>query len=145
MADGIELRLNTSYQDGKWLEGRGLTSSLVVPVPALMAACHRAIMPGLTALQSNVNAIRARTGRLRRSPGLKTKVYGTTATALVGFRSGTAPHAYYVEYGAKRRLRGSTAALRPLRRAFDVSRGAMERVMAAELAAIADRALGGIR
>lgn len=145
MAAGFEMRLNTSYQDAKWLEGKGLQSSLRVSVPELLAACDRAIAPGLSALRTNVSSIRSRTGRLRRSPGAKSRIYGTTATALVGFRSGVAPHAYYVEYGAKRRLKGRTAAMRPLGRAFATAQGAMERIMQAEMKAIAERAVGGIQ
>ena len=145
MADGFEMRLNSRYQDARWLEGKALQAALVVPVPELLAACDRAVMPGLMALRSNVSAIRSRTGRLRRSPGTKAKVYGTTATALVGFKSGVAPHAYYIEYGARRKRQGSTAALRPLRRAFEASRGAMERAMSHELAAIAEKAASAVR
>lgn len=145
MANGFELQINTSYQDAKWLKGRGLQVTLEVPVPQLLAACDRAIMPGLSALRTNVAGIRAKSGRLRQSPGTKAKIYGRTATALVGFRSGVAPHAYYVEYGAKRKLRGSTAALKPLRRAFDSSRGAMAQIMAREMEALGQRALGSVR
>ena len=139
------MRLNTRYQDAKWIEGRALQAALVVPVPELLAACDRAVVPGLMALRSNVSAIRSRTGRLRRSPGAKAKIYGTTATALVGFRSGVAPHAYYIEYGARRKRQGRTAALQPLRRAFDSSRNAMERAMSQELAAIAHKAASSVR
>jgi hypothetical protein len=145
MAAGFEMRLNTAYQDSKWLEGRGLQSALVVSVPEMLAACDRAIMPGLSALRSNVAGIPRRSGRLRSSPGTKSKIYGTTATALVGFRSGAAPHAYYIEYGAKRRLRGSTAALRPLRRAFETSQGAMAQIMAREMRMLAEKAAAAVR
>lgn len=141
----MEMRINTSYHDAQWLQGRALQGALTVPVSELLAACERAVAPGLQALRSNVAGIRSRTGRLRRSPGSKAKIYGTTATALVGYRSGVAPHAYFIEFGAKRRKQGRTKAFGPLRRAFEASRSAMQRTIAKELTAVAEKATAGVR
>ena len=150
MADGIDIQLNTRFQDAKWLSGNALGQSLRVEAAALLQAAERAVQPGLVALQSNVNQIRSRKCALRRSPGTKSKLYGggsrQTATALVGYRSGVAPHAYYVEFGTrKRRGRGAMAARRPLLRAFESARSSMEAAMTRELQAIMARAASKIR
>lgn len=150
MAGDFEIQLNTRYHSEKWLTGSGLGSVMQVDTPSLLAAANRAVQPGLVALQTNVNQIRARSGALRKSPATKSKIYGSgsrrTATALVGFKSGIAPHAYYVEYGTKaRRGRGSMVGLAPLTRAFEASRPSMEAAMTRELQSLMAKAANAVR
>lgn len=150
MAGNFDIQLNTRYHTEKWISGSGLGSALQVDTPSLLAAANRAVQPGLAALRTNVNQIRARTGALRRSPATKAKIYGSgtrrTATALVGFKSGVAPHSYYVEFGTKaRKGRGSMVGLAPLSRAFQASRPAMEAAMTRELQSLMANAATAIR
>ena len=153
MSQELELRINTRLQDREWLSGRALSNSVYVDAPLLMAAVTRAAQPGLQALQSNVNQIPSRTGRLRRSPILKSKWYGggslrggVSAVALVGYQNDVAPHAYFVEYGARgRSRRGSMPTLAPLARAFEAARPAMENALNAEMQLIADKATSAAR
>jgi hypothetical protein len=150
MAGDFDIQLNTAYHSEKWLSGSGLGPAMRVDAASLLAAAQRAVQPGLVALQSNVNQIRARTGALKQSPGIKAKLYGNggrrTATALVGFKSGVAPHAYYVEFGTKpRRRRGSMVGLKPLTRAFQASRPAIESAMTRELQSLMAKAAGSVR
>jgi len=136
----FEIGINTRYENAKWLKGQAVSEALYIDPSKLAKACERSIEPGMMALRSNVNRIPARTGALRRSPVSKVKLYGNgkraTAVGLVGFKSGIAPHAYYIEFGASRALQGSTKVYRPLGNAFDSSRSAMQAVMTDELAKI---------
>lgn len=150
MSDQFEMRINTRYQDQKWLTGEGVARGIRVEAPALMAAVTRAAEPGLQALQTNVNQIPARTGRLQRSPILKQRLYGSgnyigglTAMAVVGYQSDVAPHAYYVEYGARRSRRGTMPTFAPLARAFESARPAMEQALSRELQNVAERSVSG--
>jgi hypothetical protein len=150
VSEYLQVELNTQYHDAQYLRGELLVNAMQVDVSSLLAAATRAVQPGLQALRTNVNAIRARSGRLGRSPGTKSKIYGggsrRTVTALVGYRSGIAPHAYYVEFGTKdRSKRGRMAGKLPLQRAFETARPAMENAMTRELQDLMAKAANAVR
>ena len=138
MADWLNFEIAPSFRHADVLSGSFVADALDLSVESLVAACKNAAQPGLVALQTNVGGIRSRTGRLRRSPAIKAKVYrgrnGLNAMALVGYKSGIAPHSYYIEFGTKARgKRRAVAGMFPLERAFNASRQAMQGTMSAEL------------
>ena len=138
MAEGLDFEISTKYRDANFLAGNAVADALRLDVSKLVGSCNRAAAPGLMALRSNVAGIKSKTGRLGRSPAVKSKVYKTgnnwTALALVGYDSGIAPHAYYIEYGSRnRQKRGAMPAFFPLQRAFESTRETMKATMQNEL------------
>ncbi len=77
------------------------------------------------------------TGKLSRSPWMKVKLYGKsrrrgrTAVAIIGPKSGEAPHLHLLEFGTRRGVR----AYAPLRRAWKSQLGNINRIMEREIKA----------
>lgn len=143
MSDGIDLAILARGNVVKAISGRVLQDAFVLDVSEIVAACEAAAVPGLAALRQNVSGIRKVTGRLSSAPAITTRYYrrkktGLVGVALVGYRSGVAPHASLVEFGTKRRSskkgnRGAAPAQRPLTKAFTQTRSSMESKLSAEL------------
>lgn len=137
MAD-VQFRLNTTEKDARWLKGGALADSVKIDPLLVKAAVDKAMQPGLAALRRNVGQMGVKTGRLKRSPAILTKRYGgsrrLTVVGLVGYRSGVAPHATFVELGTKPRAgRGIMPKFYLAWSAFFSNRNAMQATMRTEL------------
>ena len=149
MADGIRFGLNTTLKDAKWVRGGLLEQTVRLTPEEVRSAVLQSMQPGLMALQRNVQQVRAKTGRLRRSPAIVTRKYGKapffTVVGLVGYRSGVAPHAISIERGTPPRFnRGKVAARRFAWSAFFQNREIMEQALKSQLETLVQKALAKV-
>lgn len=149
MPGGVDFRLNTTEKDAKWMKGSVLQESLVLDPQDVRAAIEESMQPGLQALRLNVGRLGSVSGRLRRSPAVLTRKYGRQPKfrilGLVGYRSGVAPHARYLELGTPPRAgRGLIKARRMAWSAFFSNRDQMLNAAKARLEALAAKALAKI-
>jgi hypothetical protein len=147
---GAEFRLNTTEKDARWMRGGVLQETLVLPSAQVRAAVESSMQVGLSALRNNLSAIRVRTGRLQRSPAVLTRKYGRDPkyriVGLLGYKSGVAPHARYIELGTPPRDgRGKVTAQRPAWLAFFHNRERMAQMLQMELERMAADALSKVR
>ncbi len=118
----------------------------VVGARVLKKAVTKAGRPVVKAFRANVRGTKKSvkggglgkvTGKLARSPWMKTKLYGKsrragrTAVAIIGAKSGEAPHLHLLEFGTRRGVR----AYAPLRRAWRSQLSNVNRIMEQEIKA----------
>lgn len=144
MAGGADFRLNTTAKDARWMRGGVLQDGLALDPTEVRAIVDRNMQPGLAALRQNVSRIKSRTGRLRRAPAVLTRKYGRGGkfriVGLLGYASGVAPHAPFIERGTPPRAgRGKVAAQWPAWLAFFATREQMGESIKADLAALVQR------
>jgi hypothetical protein len=149
MAGGVDFRLNTTEKDAKWMKGSVLQQSLVLDPQDVRAAVEASMQPGLQALRRNVGQVGTVTGRLRKAPAVLTRKYGRQPKfrilGLLGYRSGVAPHARYLELGTPPRAgRGLIKARRMAWSAFFSNRDQMLNAAKSRLEALAAKALAKI-
>jgi hypothetical protein len=148
--EGIRFGLNTTEQDAKWIKGGVLDRTIVLSAQDVRAAVERSMQPGLMALQRNVQQVPARSGRLRKSPAILTRKYGRAPffkiVGLVGYRSGVAPHARYLEMGTPPRAgRGLVKAGRMAWSAFFANKDVMGANITREMESLVQKAVNAVR
>jgi hypothetical protein len=132
-------------ENERYLKRGSMVANELIPAESLRAATERALQPGLIALQAETRSVGVKTGRLRAAPGVKfvgrQRGGFRSIIGMVGFRSGFAPHDWYVEYGTRlRRGRGIMPAAFLSQKAFDRSRGEITSIMRREMTALAEQA-----
>jgi hypothetical protein len=98
----------------------------------------------LASLRQNVSRLGSKTGRLRRAPAILTRKYGRGSkfriVGLLGYASGVAPHAAYIERGTPPRAgRGKVVAQRMAWLAFFANREQMRATIQGDLEALVQR------
>lgn len=150
MANDVEFRLNTTAKDAKWMRGVMATKTLKLDSAAVRRTIEHAMQPGLLSLKSNVSEAAVKTGRLRKSCGIVTRKYGgarrLVIVGLVGYKSGVAPHAKYLELGtAPRENRGQIRARRYAWLAYFRNRQAMQSAAQAGLESLMATAIAAAK
>jgi len=146
----LDFRLNTTQLDGRVMKGGGLDGSIQLDPEEVRAAIVDAMLPSLASLRSSVSAVRRKTGRLAASPGIETRRYQkgrrNIIVGLVGYKSGVAPHARYLEMGTPPRAgRGKIEPRRFAWLAFFHNRQTMQATAQKNLEALMARAISKVR
>lgn len=132
-------------ENERYLKRGSMVANELIPAGSLQEATQRALQPGLAALKAETLSVGVKTGRLRAAPGVKFLRRGrepfVSIIGMVGFRSGFAPHDWYVEYGTRlRRGRGTMPPAFLSQKAYDRSRGEITSIMRREMTALAEQA-----
>ena len=146
----LDFRLNTTELDGRIMRGGGLNGALQLDPADMRRAIVDAMQPGLAALKSNISGVKRKTGRLAMSPGIETRTYQhgrrTIVVGLVGYKSGVAPHARYLELGTPPRAgRGIVKPRRYAWKAFFYNRYSMQAAAQRNLEALVAKATASLR
>ena len=149
MSREVTFKINTTQKDARWLREKALADAFQVEPSEVVEAVEHALQPALWTLRSNVQAAKARTGRLRASPGTVVRKYQgksrLTVVGLVGYKSGVAPHSRFLELGTPPRAgRGQVQARRYAWLAYFQNKEAMRSSLQANLEAVMQNAIDGV-